>query len=112
MPTEFIDFIVRIKKEGEKTGLIGEFTYIEDEFHIFNITFSEDIEHDLVHCLHSKKYTGPEFNTLDELFQKRFGEFFENMGINEKLAHFLINYSTNKDQKLYYNWLKEINNFI
>ncbi len=112
MPSEFIDFVVKVKKEGKKSGLIGEFSYLQDEFQIFNITFSEDIECDLLDIINTKKYQGLEFNTLDELFQKKFGKFFEDFGINENLANFLIKFSTLKDSNLYNNWLKEIRNFI
>ena len=112
MSSEFIDFTVRIKKEGVKSGLIGEFLYLQGEFNISNVTFSEDIDNDLVHLGNSKRYVGPEFNTLDELFQKRFGIFFEDLGINQELANFLIMLSTDKDERLYHDWLNKIRNFI
>ena len=112
MPSEFIDFVVKVKKEGKKSGLIGEFTYLEDELSVSNISFSEDIDNDLIHMMSTMKYHGPEFNILDELFQKRLANFFQDFGVNEKLAHFLIKYSTIKDSNLYNNWLEEIKSFI
>ena len=55
---------------------------------------------------------GPEFNTLEEKLQDEFQNYFESLGINSELASFIQVLAVDKDQRLYINWLKQVNNFI
>ena len=49
---------------------------------------------------------------LEEFFQNRFEVFFDDLGINPELASFLIVMKADKDEKLYREWLRKINDFL
>lgn len=57
-------------------------------------------------------YMGPDFQTLDEKLQEELTNYFESLGVNSELASFVQVLTVDKDQRLYLNWLKEVNKFI
>lgn len=59
-----------------------------------------------------KLYPGPEFQTLDEKFQQELLIFIKQLGIDDDLCSFIDVISIDKEQRLYSNYLKKLNNFI
>lgn len=57
-------------------------------------------------------YEGPNFSDLDESLQKAFHKYLEVRGITGSLHGFLHEYMTNKDEREYLTWLKNIEVFV
>ncbi|KAH7689370.1 Mitochondrial glycoprotein [Dioscorea alata] len=57
-------------------------------------------------------YEGPEFSDLDENLQKAFYKYLEERGISPSLREFLHEYMTQKEDREYLNWLKNMKSFI
>lgn len=57
-------------------------------------------------------YRGPEFDTLDEKLQQALYENLKDFGINDSLIEFIENYSVDREQRLYMEWLKSLKEFV
>lgn len=49
---------------------------------------------------------------LDENLQKAFHKYLEVRGVKPSTTNFLLEYMINKDNKEYFQWLKNLKNFI
>lgn len=107
------EFSFKITKPGQKSGMLVYATLIDNSIEYNTIIFSEKIDEIFNNeGQNTDDYMGPEFQTLDERLQEEFQNYFENLGINSELASFIQVLTVDKDQRLYLNWLKEVNNFI
>ncbi len=109
------EFTVRLIKKGGKSGLLVDASTMDTSFEFNTVQFSEDVNalfEDYINQKPSEIYTGPAFNSLDERLQSELTNFLTSIGINEDLMSFMNVMSIDKDQKLYLNWLKNIQNFL
>ena len=106
------DFQFRITKPGQKNGILVFATLIDNTIEYNSIIQSEKIDELFKNDQQTDDYMGPEFHTLDEKLQEEFQNYFESLGINAELASFIQVLTVDKDQRLYINWLKNINNFL
>jgi hypothetical protein len=115
-PENMTEFVVRVNKKGEKSGLLVDATLIDASFEFNTIQYHEDLNQAYDNFYVQNKatdiYTGPEFNTLDERVQSEFSEFLNSLGINEELGSFMQVLSVDKDQRLYLGWLKNVKKFL
>ncbi|KAK3282277.1 hypothetical protein CYMTET_9977 [Cymbomonas tetramitiformis] len=58
------------------------------------------------------EYTGPDFHELDEKLQENFDKYLEARGVNPELTAFIVEIASDKEQRLYMNWLDSMNKFI
>jgi len=105
---------VKVKKIGTNEGLLAECNAYNDNYEFNYVAFSEDVDNfsNKNSIENNEKYLGPEFSTLDEKLQNTFMEFFESLGINDELINFIEIYGYDKDQRLYQEWLQDVNKFI
>ena len=106
------DFQFRITKPGQKSGILVFATLIDNTIEYNSIIKSDKVEDLFKNGEQTDEYMGPEFNTLEEKLQEEFQNYFESLGINSELASFIQVLAVDKDQRLYINWLKQVNNFI
>ena len=106
------DFQFRITKPGQKSGILVFATLIDNTIEYNSIIQSDKVEDLFKNGEQTDEYMGPEFNTLEEKLQEEFQNYFESLGINSELASFIQVLAVDKDQRLYINWLKQVNNFI
>ena len=108
------DFSVYIKLKDD-TGLIFDCTTNETEVSINNVMHTKELskmskvsrwERNYNH------YAGPDFSSLDERVQTGLQEYLQSFGINEHLASFVEVMSLDKDQRLYMQWLEDVENFL
>jgi hypothetical protein len=109
----YCDFTVFIQ-EGDK-GMVVECTTMDTEINFMNVQVADNVstimnQHRFERSL--KKYTGPEFTTLDERIQTSLSEYFQGYGVNEHLCAFVECMSLDKDQRLYMKWLSDLKEFI
>ena len=86
--------------------------HLNNNLELTSIAFSEDVDKLDINYQITDEYFGPEFSTLDEKLQGNLIEFFESLGINDELINFIQVFSYDKDQRLYQNWLIDINKLI
>ena len=109
------EFTVRIIKKGGKSGLLVDASSMDTSFEFNTLQYSEDVNALYSDYMNQKvvdTYTGPAFNSLDERLQSEFTDLLTSMGINEELMSFMNVMSVDKDQRLYLNWLKNVQNFL
>ena len=114
-PDNYAPFTIILKKTNETKGLLIEAASQESSINVSQVHFSDNIEDFYVNFFNGRSlntYFGPEFETLDERLQSSFYNWLESLGINEELASFIESYSLDKDQRLYYSWLKDLKSFI
>lgn len=58
------------------------------------------------------EYTGPDFHELDERLQENFDRYLEARGVDQELTAFIVEIASDKEQRLYMNWLDGMNKFI
>lgn len=58
------------------------------------------------------KYNGPGFQMLDEEVQELFESFFAELGCNQQLGEFIVNYSTVAENDEYIQWLDNLKTFF
>jgi complement component 1 Q subcomponent-binding protein len=104
----------KITKAGQNSGIIVHATLIDNNIEYSNVIFSDYI-HEMFNNqnnFNNDEYMGPDFQTLDEKLQEELQNYFESLGVNSELASFVQVLTVDKDQRLYLNWLKEVNKFI
>jgi complement component 1 Q subcomponent-binding protein len=106
------DFQFRITKQGQKSGILVYATLLDNSIEYNSIIFSDKVEELFKNGSQSDDYMGPDFHTLEEKLQEEFQNYFESLGINSELASFIQVLTVDKDQRLYINWLKQVNNFL
>merc|ERR1711957_262385 len=112
-PENFNEFSFKISKSGQKSGMMVYGTLIDNSIEYNTILFSEKVEEIFNNeGQNTDDYMGPDFQTLDEKLQEEFQNYFEGLGINGELASFVQVLTVDKDQRLYLNWLKNVNKFI
>lgn len=111
---DYCDFSVYIT--GEKTNLHVDLSSVDGELSINTMNLIDDID---AHMKITKelnfdnsKYVGPEFNNLDEKLQNSFIDYLNNLGVDESLGVFIEHLSLDKEQRLYMNWLKNVQEFF
>ena len=57
-------------------------------------------------------YTGPVFDELDDAVQDAMYAFLEERGVTADLGECLIQLSTDKEQRMYMDWLDEMSRFL
>lgn len=60
----------------------------------------------------TNNYKGPEFQTLDETLQMALFDYIGTLGINEEFSSLIEMQSLDKEQRLYMNWLENVNDFL
>ena len=113
-PSTYAEFQVLIRKTGSRQGLIYECTTVDSEVNVNNIVYHEDIHKiERITTFGNKhEYRGPDFPTLDEKLQNALLEYLKTFGVNEDLAIFVETYSSDKEQRLYIDWLQKVKNFV
>ncbi len=110
-PERILDFYVTISKNGKTSGVLLECVTMDSSVNINQIHFSEEIAtytNNYFSAVVNENYSGPEFKTLDERLQQEFLELFIQLGIDDNLGSFIEVISVDKDQRLYINWLKNV----
>ena len=105
--------IIILLKDKKGSGLAFDCESKNEKFYIKSVAYNDNIEEylkkilikeepgfDLAYCLNL---------TNDQ--KAGFGEYFENLGINNKLISFIKYHSTEKEEERYIDWLKDIENF-
>ena len=111
----YCDFTIFVTDSDGKGGLVIEGTTVDTEINYNSVQVSSDVtEVKKLHRLERqiKQYAGPDFSTLDERIQTALTEYLEGFGVNEHLGAFVECMSLDKDQRLYMNWLTNLNNFV
>lgn len=54
------------------------------------------------------QYTGPQFNTLDDMFQKALIDYLKSFGIDDDLCDFIHQYSLDKESRLRLEWISKM----
>ncbi len=104
----------KLTKEG--IYVIGQF--FDDNIKISSLYAGDNIEKIHSHLLttdpsNSEYFLGPKFDDLDTEFQTYFINFLsEDIGVDIKLLRMIEVLSQDKDQRLYMQWLKDVNNFL
>ncbi len=52
------------------------------------------------------------FSELDPRLQEAFSDYLEERGVNADLGRFAMEFSEDKEQREYMNWLKAVQNFL
>lgn len=108
------EFFISVKgKDG--SGLL--FTCVSEnaDLHIYNVTYSKDVESLLKESSASRGdslYIGPSFDQLDEKLQNAFFDYLASLGVTDKLLAYIECSSVDKEQRLYMNWLQEMKSFV
>ncbi|KAH7689373.1 Mitochondrial glycoprotein [Dioscorea alata] len=100
--------LIALIDKGNETSLEFWCNLDADGFHIRRMLLRID-EH------YEDSYddrNGPEFSDLDENLQKPFYKYLEERGISPSLREFLPEYMTQKKDRDYLNWLKNMKSFI
>lgn len=113
-PENYAEFQVTVKGQGGKEALIFECNSVDSEISVNNIVHTQNLQNtERTSSFNNREeYRGPDFGTLDEKLQNAFVEFLKSLGINEDLAIFVENYSLDKEQRLYMEWLQRMNSFV
>ena len=109
----WVDFQASISTGS--TGLIFECSTTKGEVAVNNIVVAHDINKTdkVTNFLNSQKqYRGPDFEGLDEELQTAFMNYLTASGVDEELATFIENYSLDKEQRLYMEWLGKVKSLI
>lgn len=109
----WVDFQASISS-GAK-GLIYECSATKGEIAVNNIVVTGDVSRtDRVSTFLNtqKEYRGPDFDGLDESLQKAFMEYLNASGVDEELATFIENFSLDKEQRLYMDWLAKVKSLL
>jgi complement component 1 Q subcomponent-binding protein len=109
----WVDFQASISTGS--TGLIFECSTTKGEVAVNNIVVTHDIKNTekVSNFLNSQKqYRGPDFEGLDEGLQTAFTEYLTASGVDEELASFIENYSLDKEQRLYMEWLGKVKSLL
>ncbi|XP_039116373.1 uncharacterized protein At2g39795, mitochondrial-like [Dioscorea cayenensis subsp. rotundata] len=106
-PMPKISLIALIDK-GEGPSLEFCCDLAADGLHIENMLLKRDDSS----SEEGNAYEGPEFSDLDENLQKAFYKYLEERGISPSLREFLHEYMTQKEDREYLNWLKNMKSFI
>jgi len=107
-----------IKSKTAKEGIYVIGQYFNDNIKISSLYAGDNIENIHSHLLttdpsNSEYFLGPKFDDLDTEFQTYFLNFLaENIGLDIKLLRMIEVLSQDKDQRLYMQWLKDVNNFL
>lgn len=110
----FCDFSVFVEGKGE-SGLVFDCSTNDTEIVINNIQYGDDLEKITTQSRFERSYynyAGPDFTSLDERLQTGLSEYLQAYGINEHLAAFVEVMSLDKDQRLYMQWLENMNDFV
>ena len=110
-----VEFSVVIRRDGSETGLLFDCASSETEISISNVAHSDQISKDVKTARFERNfctYNGPDFNSLDERLQAGLSEFLQAHGIDEHLAAFVEVMSLDKDNRLYMQWLEDMQNFV
>mmetsp|Transcript_9070 Transcript_9070/g.7990 ORF Transcript_9070/g.7990 Transcript_9070/m.7990 type:complete len:117 (+) Transcript_9070:74-424(+) len=109
---EFCDFNVYIE-QPEGKSLAFECTSFDSEIQVSFVSIVDDVEaHKNSNRLERNFGYSADFNILDERLQTAFLDYLKGFGIDEKLAIFVEHISLDKDQRLYVQWLRDINDFV
>ncbi|KAF5202556.1 Mitochondrial glycoprotein [Thalictrum thalictroides] len=102
-----ISMIVSVAKGRNKPCLEFGCTVYPDEISIDSLSVRDPdtSEDDLA-------YEGPNFSDLDENLQNAFHKYLEVRGIKPSTTNFLYEYMSNKENKEYLNWLKNVKYFV
>jgi hypothetical protein len=104
-----------LTRKNLPSGLFIEAVTIDSSVNINQIHFAENLDKYSKDFLSSRvidTYTGPEFRLLDDKLQQEFLDLLVSLGINDELGSFLEVCAIDKDQRLYMDWFKKINNLI
>jgi len=101
-------FTVDITKPDSKKSLTLECVTNGDIVEIRGVTLGTSGEEDT----ESFEYTGPDYHELDEKLQESFEGFLEARGVGPELTAFMINLSSDKEQRLYMEWLAGMSQFV
>jgi complement component 1 Q subcomponent-binding protein len=110
-----VDFYITIIRKNSISGLLVEAVTLDSSVIINQIHYSDNITEFTENYFKARveeTYSGPEFKTLDERFQKEFSDILIELGINDDLASFIEVMAVDKDQRLYSNWLKNVKNSL
>ena len=108
------DFSVFVRFNGE-TGLVFDCTTQDTEVAINNVMYTEELSKMMKISRWERSYAhyaGPDFATLDERLQTGLNEYLQALGVNEHCAAFVEVMSLDKDQRLYMNWLQQVEDFL
>lgn len=113
-PENYAEFQVTVKSQGSREALIFECNSVDSELSVNNIVHTQNLQNTerTSNFNNREEYRGPDFGTLDEKLQNAFIEFLKAVGVNEDLAIFVENYSLDKEQRLYMEWLQRMNSFV
>ncbi|PIA54605.1 hypothetical protein AQUCO_00900874v1 [Aquilegia coerulea] len=102
-----ISMIVSVAKGRNEPCLEFGCTVYPDEISIDSLSVKDPdtSEDDLA-------YEGPNFSDLDENLQNAFQKYLEARGIKPSTTNFLFEYMSNKENKEYLNWLKNVKYFV
>lgn len=109
----WVDFQASISSGS--SGLIFECSANKGELAVNNIVVAQDLKNtDTVsNFLNSQQqYRGPDFEGLDEALQNAFLDYLTASGVTGELATFIENYSLDKEQRLYMEWLSKIKSIL
>jgi len=114
MPDNSFSILIRFK---DNSGLVLECVCAEKQLGIMRVVYHKDVKEmidvsDIKKAVDmGKQYSGPEFRTLDEKLQNAVFELVSTLGITEKVLDFVMKSAKDKEVRLYYNWLTQIQEF-
>lgn len=112
---DFVDFTVSVSKPGAAKGLVIDCACFNSELSINYVTAVEQPEKYARESRLSRapdQYLGPEFGTLEERVQVAMQDFLQGLGLDDEVVTFIEIYSLDKEQRLYMNWLDDVEAFL
>ena len=104
-----VDFVVSILKENSDLELVFECSSDGSFIEIIRVSLEPEDEDD---ADDEALYTGPIFDELDDTVQDAMYAFLEERGVTADLGEYLIGLSTDKEQRLYMDWLDDMSRFL
>ena len=104
-----VDFVVSILKENSDYELVFECRSDGSFIEIVRVSLEPEDEEE---ADDEALYTGPVFDELDDAVQDAMYAFLEERGVTAELGECLIQLSTDKEQRMYMDWLDEMSRFL
>jgi complement component 1 Q subcomponent-binding protein len=109
----YLDFQVAVQKKSSSGALLLMCISEQSEVSVVGLMHTKDLKAlDRTNIYQqNSEYRGPVLNTSDT-FQGCVLEYLESLGVDHELAEFLESYSVDKEQRLYMEWLSNIEHFL
>lgn len=104
-----VDFVVSVLKENSDYELVFECSSDGSFIEIIRVSLEPEDEDE---ADDEALYTGPIFDELDDTVQDAMYAYLEERGITADLGEYLIKLSTDKEQRMYMDWLDDMSRFL